>query len=114
MYFPPSIFNLPCVLDLFFLSFVRCTVQFDVLPDGDAFFVLALFLFRPTLKWNSVPYTTPHFFFFFTPIFCVYHLKGCILPAKGLLNKALILRNVWDNGTVTFRVFYAIAECAGK
>lgn len=65
MYFSPSIFSPPSILDLLFAFFLHCTVQFDVLPDGDAFLILALFLFRPTLKWNSVPGETPHFFFFF-------------------------------------------------
>lgn len=106
-----SIF-IPSNLDLLFVFFLRCTFQFDVLPDGDAFFLLPLFLFKPTLKWNSFLAPSPTFlFFFFIPICCLYLLYMYMLPAEGLSHKALVLRNVWDSSTVTFRGFYTLAEC---
>lgn len=66
-------------------------------------------------SWHNPPLLLLLLFFWFffnTHMLCVYHFSGCIFwLLKGLSNKALILRNVWDYGTVTFRVFYAIAEC---
>lgn len=75
----------PSILVLLFPSFVSCTVQIDVLPDGDAPFVLALFLFRPTLKCMfflslKPSKQTPSFF---------YNKYNLVISSAGLLEDLL-------------------------